>query len=159
MSVHDYIIDHHGLDWSKLLLNWAWLLRARPTVWIVNRFGDLFLVLDDGTIHMLDVACGSLKEVAKSRDDFAVKIDEDDNAIEWLMIPLVDRLVASGILLRPGECYGLRRPPVLGGTYSVDNIAVLPINDYYAAYGVIHRQISDLPDGSQVVIKIQNKLP
>ncbi len=157
MIIHDYIIDHSGFDWPNLLSNWAWLLPETLTVWIMNRFGDLFVVLDDGTVHMLNVGCGSLKKVAESRDDFGVLLDEGDNANVWLMIPLVDELVASGMTLQPGQCYCFRQPPVLGGNYTLENVGMLPVHDYYAGYGSIHRQISDLPDGSQVVIEIKNK--
>ncbi len=157
VSLHDYIIDHSGFDWPTLLSNWAWLLPETLTVWIVNRFGDLFVVLHDGTVHMLDIGCGSLKKVAESRDDFGSRLNEDDNADEWLMIPLVDRLVASGNTLQPGQCYCLVQPPNLGGSYSVENVAVLPVADFYAGYGSIQRQISDVPDGTQVVIEIVNK--
>ena len=45
----------------------------------------------------------------------ARKIDEDDNANDWLMIPLVDRLVAAGVLLKPGECYSFLTPPSWAG--------------------------------------------
>ncbi len=157
MSIQDYIIDHSGFDWPALLGKWAWLLPETLTVWIMNRFGDLFVVLDDGTVHMLDIGCGSLKKVAESRDDFGLQLDEGNNANEWLMIPLVDRLIASGMTLQPGQCYGLVQPPNLGGDYSAENVAVLPVADFYAAYGSIQRQVSDLPDGTQVVIKTVNK--
>lgn len=154
MSLHDYIIDHRGIDWPTLLRDWSWLLPPALTVWIMNRFGDLFIVLDDGTVHMLDVGGGTLKKVAESRNDFANKLDEGDNANQWLMIPLIDRLVARGVTLREGQCYSYRQPPVLGGDYAVDNTCVLPIPEHYSAYGSIHNQIKDLPDGTQVVINL-----
>jgi hypothetical protein len=153
MSLQDYIIDHRGFDWPKLLKNWAWLLPEEFTVWIMNRFGDLFIVLDNGTVQVLDVGRGELKKVAETRDDFAAKIDEDDNANDWLMIPLVDRLVASGIVPSDGQCYSYRHPPVLGGDYTVQNTVILPIAEHYGAFGSIYKQIKDLPDGTQVVIK------
>jgi hypothetical protein len=46
----------------------------------MNRFGDLFVVFGDGTVHMLDVGAGTLNKLANSRDDFASKLDEGDNA-------------------------------------------------------------------------------
>ena len=48
MNVHDYIIDHSGLDWAYLLSGWEWLLPAEFSVWLMNRYGDLFLILPDG---------------------------------------------------------------------------------------------------------------
>ena len=51
-----------------------WLGMALPpefSVWLMNRYGDLFVILPDGSIHMLDVGGGSLTRLAESRDDFA----------------------------------------------------------------------------------------
>ena len=153
MSIHDYIIDHRGFDWPSLLAEWKWLLPPAFTVWIMNRFGDLFLVLDDGSVHLLDVGGGTLEKVAENRDDFATKIDDAEQAHQWLMIPLVDQLVSRSVTLGDGQCYSYKRPPTLGGDYTVENSFVLSIAQHYGAYGSIHRQIKDLPDGTEVVFK------
>jgi hypothetical protein len=121
----------------------------------MNHYGDLFLILPDVSVHMLEIGAGPLTKLAESRDDFARLIDEDDNAKDWLMIPLVDRLVAMGVLLRPGECYSFLPPLVLGGDYTVDNTAVLPIAEHYGIYGSYHEQLRDVPDGTKLVIKVQ----
>jgi hypothetical protein len=154
MSIHDYLIDHQRFDWPSLFAEWTWLVPNTFTVWLMNRFGDLFLVFEDGSVHMLDVGRGSLEQVAKSREDFRAKVDEDENANDWFMIPLIDQLVAAGITLKQGECNSYKQPPVLGGDYTVANTCVLPITEHYGAYGSIHNQIKDLPDGSQVVVKV-----
>jgi hypothetical protein len=120
----------------------------------MNRFGDLFLVFDDGSVHMLDVGGGSLEQVTNTRDDFQAKVDEDENANVWFMIPLVDQLLAAGMTLKKGECYSYKQPPVLGGDYTVENTCVLPIAEHYGAFGSIHNQINDLPDGTQVVLNV-----
>jgi hypothetical protein len=62
--------------------------------------------------------------------------------------------VASGLRLQPGQCYGFRVPPVLGGEYAVENCGVLPIPDYLGAYGSIHDQLRGVPDGSRVVLNV-----
>jgi hypothetical protein len=149
-SVHDYLIDHAGFDWPQLLVGWARLLPSELTVWLMNRFGDLFLVYPDGSVHMLDVGAGRVERVADSRDDFRAKIDEGDNANQWLMIPLVDKLVAAGMRLGPGQCYGYKMPPVLGGDYTVANTCVLPIAEQYGFHADLHEQIKDVPDGTEV---------
>jgi hypothetical protein len=154
MSIHDYLIDHRGLDWPSLFAEWTWLVPKQFTVWLMNRFGDLFLVFDDGSVHMLDVGGGSLEQVANTRDDFQAKVDEDENANVWFMIPLVDQLLAAGMTLKKGECYSYKQPPVLGGDYTVENTCVLPIAEHYGAHGSIHNQIKDLPDGTQVVLNV-----
>jgi hypothetical protein len=155
MPLTDYLIDHASFDWKSLLHQWSWLLPPRFTVWLMNRFGDLFIVLEDETVHMLDVGAGTLQKICDSRDTFAEMLDHADNANNWLMIPLIDQLVAREMTLGEGECYSYKLPPVLGGSYQIDNIFVLAIPKHYGAYGSIHSQLKDLPDGSQVVIKVK----
>jgi len=154
MSIHDYLIDHREFDWRSFFAEWTWLVSNEFTVWLMNRFGDLFLVFDDGSVRMLDVGAGTLKQVANSRDDFRAQVDEENNANEWFMIPLIDQLVAGGVTLEEGQCYSYKKLPVLGGDYTVDNTCVLPVAEHYGAFGSIHKQIKDLPDGTEVVIKV-----
>ena len=154
MSLKDYLIDHNEFDWAHLLFGWEWLLPAEFTVWLMNRYGDLFLILSDGSVHMLDIGIGSLTKMAQSKDEFCQKIDEENNANDWLMIPLVDRLVAAGVLLKPSQCYSLLIPPVLGGDYTTENTVVLPISEHFGVYGSYHEQLRGIPDGTKVVIKV-----
>jgi hypothetical protein len=121
----------------------------------MNRYGDLFLILPDGSVHMLDVGGGLLPKLAESKDGFSCVIDEDNNADDWLMIPLVDRLVEAGVHLKPGECYSFLIPPILGGDYTVENTVVLPITEHFGVYASYHEQLRDVPDGSKVVINVQ----
>jgi hypothetical protein len=139
-----------------VLSGWSWLLPPEFTLWLVNRFADLFVVLPDGSVQMLDVGAGTLAQVADSRDDFCAKIDEDGNANEWLMIPLVNKLVASGVTLQQGQCYGFKTPPALGGPYEIENVGPLPIWDYLSGYGSVHEQLREVPDGAQVILNVIN---
>ena len=157
VSISDYLIDQSGVDWPKALASWSWLLPREFTLWLVNRFADLFLVLPDGTVHMLDMGAGTLNKIADSRDDFCTKIDDADNANQWLMIPLVDSMVAAGVLLQPGQCYAFKTPPVLGGAYAVENAGPLAVWDYLGGYGSIHEQLRDVANGSEVIIKVVNQ--
>jgi hypothetical protein len=152
--LQDYLIDPEGVDWPGALASWSWLVPPEFTLWMVNRLCDLFIVTEDGSVQMLDVGAGTLRKLAADREEFGRLIDEGDNADVWLAIPLVDELVASGLRLQPGQCYGFRAPPVLGGEYTVENCGVLPIPDYLGAYGSIHDQLRGVPDGSRVVLKV-----
>jgi hypothetical protein len=154
MNIDDYLIDTANLDWPRLLSGWALLVPPEVEVWLMNRFGDLFLVLPDGTVHMLDVANGRLDELAGSRDEFCRKVDEDGNANLWFMIPLADQLVEAGMTLTAGRCYFFLTPPILGGEYSVGNTRVVPIEELFGVYGSYHEQLRDLPDGAKVVLKV-----
>ena len=96
MDLNDYLIPQAGKDWKALLSGWFEILPRSFTLWMVNRFGDLFVVLDDDSVHMLDVGIGRLKRLANSRAHFATLLDVGDNANNWLMIPLVNACVGSG---------------------------------------------------------------
>ncbi len=153
MNVHDYLIDHSGFDWARLFTGWEWLLPPEFNVWLMNRYGHL--ILPDGSVHMLDIGAGSIKAMAESNDELCRKIDEDDHADDWLMIPLVDGLVAASVLLKQGECYSFLTPLGLGGDYTVENTVVLPVADHYWVCGSYHEQLRGVPDGTKVVIKVQ----
>jgi hypothetical protein len=155
--IADYLIDHRAVDWPTVLTSWSGLVPRKSSLWLVNRFADLFLILPDGTVHMLDVGAGTLRQVADSRDAFHAKLDENDNANQWFMIPLVDRMVAAGLVLRPGQCYGFKMPPALGGDYRVENSGPLPVQDYLGARGSLHEQLRNEPDGARIVLHVINK--
>jgi|SRR5262249_5238519 len=155
MNIKDYLIDHLTFDWATLLVDWKWLLPTEFSVWLMNKYGDLVLIADDGSVLFFDVGSGTLERVADDRDDFSRKLDEDDKASVWLMIPLIDQLTAAGIGLDEARCYSFLTPPVLGGEYTVKNTVTLPITEHYGVYASIHEQIKDLPDGTQVVIKVK----
>ena len=154
MNIHDYLIDQTGLDWPSLLEEWRWFLPPEFTIWLFTRAGDLFITLPDGSIHMLEVGSGELSRVADSRDDACTKIDEPGVAKEWLMIPVVDQLVASGCVLGPGQCYSYKMLPILGRSYGPEGRALLPIREHFEVWGGLHRKVSDLPDGAQIKIEV-----
>ena len=155
MSVHDYLIDHSDFDWDRLFSGWEWFLPSQFKVWLMNRFGDLFLILPDGSVHMLDIGAGSLTKMAESKDEFCHFIDEGDNPENWLMIPLVDRLVVADIHLQPDQCYSLLIPPILGGDYTIEITVILPISEHFGVYRSYHKQLKGVPDGTNVVIKVE----
>jgi hypothetical protein len=150
MDINDYLIPQAGKDWSVLLCGWREALPESFTLWMVNRFGDLFTVHDDGSVHMLDVGAGRLARLADNRDHFCSLVDVGDNANNWLMIPLVNECVAGGMILRPNQCYGYKVPPILGGEYHVSNVEPTDLSVHYSLLGDIYRQTKDLSDGTRI---------
>ena len=150
MDINDYLISQAGKDWSDLLSGWREILPESSTLWMVNRFGDLFTVHEDGSVHLLDVGAGQLTRLADNRDDFCSLIDVAENANNWLMIPLVDACVASGLTLGPSECYGYKVPPILGGEYQTNNVEPTDLSVHYSLLADIYRQTKDLPDGTSI---------
>jgi hypothetical protein len=156
VNLHDYTIDHASFDWQKMVATWHWRLPSQFTTWIMNRFGDLFLKTEDGRIHVLRLDDGTLRCLADSRDHFCDLLDRGNNANDWLMIPLVDRLVAAGKTLKPGECYAFIQIPIVGGDYAVENVAVRTVESQYAALGPIFEQLEGVADGTSVTFCVQN---
>jgi len=150
MNINDYLIDQTGKDWAAFLRDWMPPLPASFTLWLVNRFGDLFVVSDDGTVHMLDVGAGTLVVVADSRSHFADLLDQDGNANDWLLIPLVDECWDAGMSLDPSQCYGFKIPPVLGGKYEVANVEPTDLAVHYSLLAQIYKQAKDLSDGTPI---------
>jgi hypothetical protein len=154
IELSDYLLDAEGVDWPSGLRAWHWLLPEEFDIWFVNRFCELFLVPPDGAVYKLDVGCGELQKLTDSRDDMIRRFDDEDNANDWLLIPLVDELVAAGKTLGTGMCYGFKVSPILeSGSFELGNCAVLPILDYLGGMGTLHEQLASVPDGHKVVIR------
>jgi Domain of unknown function (DUF1851). len=151
MNINDYLIDQNGKDWAAFLRDWMPPLPSNFTLWLVNRFGDAFVVSDDdGSVHMLDVGAGTLTRVAENRSHFADLLDTDDNAHNWLMIPLVDECQNAGMSLGPSQCYGFKIPPVLGGKYEPANVEPTDLAVHYSLLADIYKQTKGLPDGTPI---------
>jgi hypothetical protein len=150
MNINDYLIDQAGAEWAVLLRDWMPPLPATFALWLVNRFGDAFVVHEDGSVHMLDVGAGTYLRLADSRDHFAGLMDVNDNADSWLMIPLVDACRAQGMTPDRNQCYGFKLPPLLGGAYEPSNFELTDIAVHYSFLGDLYRQTKDLPDGTVI---------
>lgn len=94
----------------------------------------------------------NLDQLAKSRKEFCQLVDE--NANEWLLVSLVEKLRKAGISLSSGQCYGFKLPPVLGGEYVRENVAVKSTVEYLQFCAEVHKQIEDVPDGTPVTIQV-----
>lgn len=53
MDIDDYLIDQVGKDWTALLRDWMPPLPSSFTLWLVNRFGDAFVVANGSADNWL----------------------------------------------------------------------------------------------------------
>ncbi|HKE96163.1 MAG TPA: DUF1851 domain-containing protein [Povalibacter sp.] len=140
MNIHDYLIAPSGINWTRLLQDWTPPLPSGVTVWLVNRFGDVVVVSPQGTVHRLDVTAGTYTEIARSREHFAQLLDVAGNAEAWLRVALVDACRKAGTNLSPGQCYGFKVPPTLGGKYEVANIVPTALDTHYSFQAYVCKQ-------------------
>lgn len=157
MNIADYLIDQEGKDWNEFMSDWGFALPEPFTIWLVNRFGDIVAVFDDGSVHFLDVGTGVIERIADSCEHFISLVDQDNNARGWFLIDLVDQCVAAGFVLNDNQCYSFKVPPILGGQYSVQNVAVTDLAVHYSFMADICRQAKDLPNGTKVRIVVGPK--
>ena len=156
MTVDSYLLDITSIEVEKLFASWLWLLddEAEIEPWLMNCFGDLFFLDEDGTVIWLNVTDGELTEVAGSPDEFTQMLENDEHFSEWFLPGLVDDLQEAGNTLQPGQCFAFRQLPVLGGDYELPNITSCSVQSYWDFCGVIHAQIDGLPDGEEVDIDV-----
>jgi hypothetical protein len=155
MNINDYLVDQSGQDWQELLSGWAEILPPVFTIWHVNRFGDVILVMDDGSVHLLDIGGGRFERIADSKDHFADQADTSESANNWLLIPLVDQCLGTGLVLTPGQCYGYKIPPFLGGEYTVGNTVTIDLVENYSFLADLWQQTRELPDGTRVRLVVK----
>jgi len=157
INTNDYLLDQGGFDWDTLLAGWSGILPETFTLWLVNRFGDLFVIVEDGAVYFLQIATGEFTLVAESQDQFAVLMDVPRDANNWLLIPVVDQCLAAGMQLQHGKCYGFKVPLILGGNYGMDNVFIADLSQNYGFLAGLWSQTKDLADGSQVRLVIGAK--
>ncbi|MCB1235123.1 MAG: DUF1851 domain-containing protein [Verrucomicrobiae bacterium] len=145
-----YTLDPGEHEWEALLRPWDWRLPEAYAVRLANRYGDVFLEVPGAGVMALDIGQGTLEPVAASLEEFERGLEDPEKAAMWLMIPLVDQLVASGSRPGPGQCYSFARPPSAGGDYAAENTAVVDVAAHFAIYADLQRTLRRYSNGQVV---------
>jgi hypothetical protein len=148
-----YILSINRSDWKELLVDWLPLIPPESSLWLLTKFGELFFCQADGKIGMLQVSGFQYQVVAKDKIDFQEWLADPDKMSEWFLAPMVDRLELVGMHLQPEQCYSFKKPLGLGGNLMIENVMAVPIREHFGLWGEVFRQIRDVPDGGEVVIK------
>lgn len=135
---------------------WSWLV---PEPWepiVCSMVAGVFLEKLNGEVHWLDTGTGLVEHVASTRVEFEELIRTSPDLVdEWFLPHLVERLHAAGKRPAVGECYGFTILPIFAeGKYDPDNMFVVPIKEQLVGMADIHRQLTDVPDGASVQVKI-----
>lgn len=128
-----YTLPVSRSDWPVLLADWQSLIPQGSSLWLLTKFGDLFFTQPDEKIGMLQVSGFLYSVVANDQTDFREWLADPDKMSEWFLAPLVDRMDESGRLLGAGQCYSFVKALCLGGTPSAANVAVIPVENHFAA--------------------------
>ena len=155
ISWEDLKVDFSHIDQKRLTESWEWLIGNDKTPILMSSIGDLFFVDHDGICYWLDVGRGALVKVSDSLDEFKLKLKNKSQVDEWFLIELVKKLKENGLELKENYLYGYKTLPALGGKYDPDNFELTDIEVHFELSGQIHKQIKDLPDGTQINIVLE----
>ena len=139
---------------QELSNSWGWVGLEPAEVIGENDFGNLMIKDTSGKYWRLCPEECSCRIVAEARDELDALAQEQEFLEDWLMLSLVE--VAKAMLgpLRPGYKYAFVIAPVLGGKYESANMQIAPLYEVVRLSGEIGKQIQDLPDESQVCLKV-----
>ena len=148
-----FLVDH--LDVDRLLSEWRWLCPQSMGLVAKSAFGDLFLHDETGKVFKLDIAIGKLTEVAQSETEFRKLACTKEKREEWFAES--DELAAMERGLKPDQdqCIAFKIPIVFTEGGSPDNAYVGSLYERASFLGDLNRQLSQLPDGSKVRLRIQ----
>jgi Domain of unknown function (DUF1851) len=133
---------------------WSWLLPEHYQPLLFSALGDMFFQVPSGEVHWLNTGTGEITKVAADQAEFRGHLDSE-LALDWFLPDLIDELAAKGQVLEPGQSYTFVRLPIFReGTYTADNLRRINAREHFGLTGRIHQQIHDLPDGTEVNIKL-----
>lgn len=116
---------------------------------LTSMFGDVFLEGADG-FWFLDTIEGTLTRRWPTAAALQADVNSAEAREQLLMPDLVSAAADAGLVPGEHEVLTFKIPPVLGGEITVSNLEAL---DYLVAMhisGEIHRQVKDLPPGTQI---------
>ena len=129
---------------------WSWIgLDARDVV-ASNAFGNVIVHAADGAYWRICPEELSCERIAANEAEYQELLGDDEFVADWEMNELVELARETLGPLAPGQCYCLKIPAVLGGSYTAINLGVNSRIEVIGFSGDVAEQIKDLPDGAKV---------
>lgn len=141
----DLILQFTPDEYGAALADWAWLEplgELAPA--FATAFGDVFLRDREGGYWFLDTLEATLERRWDSVEQLQEAINTREVQETLLWVGLVERAEEAGVLLDPGQIYGFRIPPVVGGAVEVENLQPAEFVIATAVLGQIAKQVMDL---------------
>jgi hypothetical protein len=133
---------------------WGWIGLEPAEVVAANSFGNLIIRATDGAYWRICPEEWSCRKIARDTEDFATVSSAGEFRIDWEMSRLVEQARGKLGPLPEGRCYCLKVPAVIGGAYEVTNMGTISLVELISFSGDMAKQIKDVPDGSQIEIKV-----
>jgi hypothetical protein len=141
MRREDCYINVTGIDTSALLQDWRWLIGPDDLVLFqATGIGDLFLKNASGHVFFLDAKEGEFTQIASSEQDLLEKLKARENRERWLRPTFIQLAGFGRPPLKPGQCWGWKIPPFLGGKIATENAEPSDLLAYHSILGQLYRQ-------------------
>jgi len=151
ITLNDLTVNFAHLERAKILEDWIWLIGSRRLPILLSALGDAFVQdLDDGSVHLLSAGEGAIQRVADNGATFESLLSDRDFVMESFAPSVVVELREGGCVLLPGQLYGYKIPPHLGGEYSIGNLEPTDITVHFSILGQLHQQPRSLPPGTPI---------
>lgn len=147
-----FLVDH--LDVERLLAEWRWLCPAQMGLIARSGFGELFLRDGAGAVFRLNTSVGELTRVASSDSEFREMAAKTEKKEEWFSESELRACAGRGLLPSKTQCIGFSVPLAFAESGSSDPY-IADLYEYVSFLGDLNRQISTLPDGSKVRLRVQ----
>lgn len=128
---------------------WHWVGIGTKVPLFTSLFGDVFFRADDG-FWWLDTLEGNLARVWANADALKADLATASGQDQYLLAGLAFSAESRGLIPEPGQVYGFKTPPVLGGALDADNIETMDFVVGLHLAGQIHEQIRHLPPGTRI---------
>ena len=138
----DLAISTDDMDCVRLLSEWQWLLPKSAKPLMVGIFGDWVFCRSDGSHWHLDLLEGDFRQVAENSEEFNSKKLEERYRDDWFGANWADIALQNNLRPNKDECLGWKVAPVLGGSFSVDNIQVYSLFVYQSINGQLFRELT-----------------
>ncbi|MGC4174297.1 T6SS immunity protein Tdi1 domain-containing protein [Demequina sp.] len=132
------------------LEQWEWAGISSLTPVFTSPFGDVFFSDADGAYWYLDTVAGQLTREWDSGAELQAAVNTRDGQDQFLMVALAEAASANGIEPDQDQVLSFVVPPVLGGQLDPANLGASDFVVTLDLLGQIHRQVKDLPPGTQI---------
>lgn len=151
MNINDLTVSFAHLNPETLFEDWEWLIEENKHPVMITKAGDAFLQDNNtGEVYFLDTVEGLLSQVASTGDEFMALLSDVDFVMEHFAVNLIAPLLKEEESIQDGMLYGWKKPCVLGGEFSTDNLEPTDIEVHFSLQGQIWNQVKDLPEGSTI---------
>jgi hypothetical protein len=131
-------------QYAVALESWSWLDLADKTPRFTSLFGDVFLEGEDGTWWFLSTFEGELVPAWPNGAALAADLNTEEGQDHYLLGTLaMAAFHRRGLHLNGDEVYAYAPPPVVTGSFDVDQIRVFPFSVVVNTAGQLHRQLRE----------------